>query len=613
MSRFLAKMSTAPVSIPGVARAAARGESHPPRPGRVLNLGVTGHRPPRFLPGHFAPVCAALRQIVAELGALGGGNNPGRMRLVSPLAEGADRAAALAALELGLELQCPLPFHREEYERDFATEASRAEYRALLGRATAVLELDGRREDEAAAYLNAGRVMLQQSDVLVALWDGQGARGRGGTAEIVARAAALGIPVVQIAFAGGREEPSIRLVGEEDTGPWQEALRRRVGPLLGDEDARTKLYFSETGRRIHYGWPFLVFRNLVCLRKPWEGVRLRLPPFRERAAADLARWRAVSRLPEGVADAFEASFASHFAWADHLSIVYAGLYRSTYLLRYGFSALAVVFTVIASYSAFAWQGFLLQTLSVAAFIGLVLLENRKQWHLRALEYRIFAEHLRLNYFSYPLGLGVERISPFDGGLGTPPAWIARQLRAIVREAGMVSARITPEYLGAHRDFLRSANVEEQIAYHKALAHWQGLAGARLYRAAMFFFLLGLAAVVSRAVAYQWVPGGLAQAARADSPLWQERLLYWIKLCSVLFPAVGATLATVRSHGEFARLAARSAVLLTFLEARKKALAAQETADWESASRATRKIARELLGELIDWRTVIAGRGLSLLR
>jgi hypothetical protein len=37
--------------------------------------------------------------------------------------------------------------------------------------------------------------MLQASDVLLALWDGQAARGRGGTAQVVAEARELGLPV----------------------------------------------------------------------------------------------------------------------------------------------------------------------------------------------------------------------------------------------------------------------------------------------------------------------------------------------------------------------------------------------------------------------------------
>ena len=68
------------------------------------------------------------------------------LRVISPLAEGADRLVAKEAIALGFELQCPLPFTREEYQRDFESAQSRQEFCALIALATAVLELDGSRE-----------------------------------------------------------------------------------------------------------------------------------------------------------------------------------------------------------------------------------------------------------------------------------------------------------------------------------------------------------------------------------------------------------------------------------------------------------------------------------
>jgi hypothetical protein len=324
----------------------------------------------------------------------------------------------------------------------------------------------------------------------------------------------------------------------------------------------------------------------------------------------LGRWQRSSRLPQAVTHAFDTSFGPYYAWADNLAVFYAGLFRSAYLLRYVFSTLAVLFTVIGSFSPFAWQGFLLQVLSVGALIGVVLLEKKKRWHLRSLEYRLFAEQLRLLYFSFPLGGGVERISELGSEIRMPPRWITRQLRGIVREAGLVSAKITPEYLRAHRDLLCRANVKEQIEYHRALG-WNAVMAGRLYRLSMFFFLLGILAVVSRAAAAQWMPQLMVHGA-ADGG---KPLLYWIKISTVLFPALGMTLANIRGHGEFARMGSRSATMLRFLEARKEALIALESAkpaaDWEATSLVTRKIAHEMLGEVIDWRTLIAGKGLSL--
>ena len=95
-------------------------------------------------------------------------------------------------------LEAVLPFARAEYARDFATPQSRAEFEQLLGIATAVFELDGDADERGRAYEAAGFVMLANIDLLVAIWDGEDAAGIGGTAQIVSRAIADGIPVVRI-------------------------------------------------------------------------------------------------------------------------------------------------------------------------------------------------------------------------------------------------------------------------------------------------------------------------------------------------------------------------------------------------------------------------------
>jgi polyphosphate kinase 2 (PPK2 family) len=52
------------------------------------------------------------------------------------------------------------------------------------------------------AYLAAGRWIVDHADRLVAVWDGRPARGRGGTAEVVAYARHRGVPVTVLWRAG---------------------------------------------------------------------------------------------------------------------------------------------------------------------------------------------------------------------------------------------------------------------------------------------------------------------------------------------------------------------------------------------------------------------------
>ncbi len=149
-------------------------------PGQLV-IGVTGHRTLADEDRVAAKIDAVLAEITREASGQG-------LVVLSPLAEGADRLVAARALALpGATLEAVLPLDEAEYEADFATEASRAEFRSLLSRAKIVHRLP-RAPNREEAYAAAGRFVVDHCDVLVAIWDGQPANGPGGTANVVAYA-----------------------------------------------------------------------------------------------------------------------------------------------------------------------------------------------------------------------------------------------------------------------------------------------------------------------------------------------------------------------------------------------------------------------------------------
>jgi len=160
-------------------------------------LGVTGHRVD-LLPAEDVPqLRRTVRNVLDGLARA----STGPLTLVSSLAEGADQLVAEEALAAGYQLVSPLPFARDLYERDFAREVTLETFRRLLDQASEVVELPGERtssEADRAAYAEAGERMLEQVDVLLAIWNGAAARGTGGTAEIIASAGERGLPTVWI-------------------------------------------------------------------------------------------------------------------------------------------------------------------------------------------------------------------------------------------------------------------------------------------------------------------------------------------------------------------------------------------------------------------------------
>ena len=150
------------------------------------------------------------------------------LRVVSPLAAGADQIVAEAAVSRGFELDVVLPFAEADYRRDFdliddaALRAlAIARFDTLLDKAEGrVLVLDGERHTEADkevaalapnepqsdslrakfgdrvnAYEATGRIVVRNCDLQIAIWDGLPGKGRGGTADIVRYCAQYGGPV----------------------------------------------------------------------------------------------------------------------------------------------------------------------------------------------------------------------------------------------------------------------------------------------------------------------------------------------------------------------------------------------------------------------------------
>jgi hypothetical protein len=110
---------------------------------------------------------------------------------VSSLADGADQLFAEAILALGGSLEVVLPASR--YREALPAECLAA-YDRLLASAT-IVQCLAYEDSTSEAHMEAGRMVVDRSDVLVAVWDGHPARGVGGTGDVVAYARKRGVPV----------------------------------------------------------------------------------------------------------------------------------------------------------------------------------------------------------------------------------------------------------------------------------------------------------------------------------------------------------------------------------------------------------------------------------
>ena len=151
-------------------------------------VGFSGHRQVADKDGAAKAIRAALETLRREV--------PGEWIGVSSVAVGSDQVFVDQVLGIGMAWHVILPLPRAEFQKDFSANEW-AEVENLLTQAehSRVISENGERDD---AYLDCGMETVNDADVLLVLWDGEPARGKGGTADVVDYAKAVGKPVIII-------------------------------------------------------------------------------------------------------------------------------------------------------------------------------------------------------------------------------------------------------------------------------------------------------------------------------------------------------------------------------------------------------------------------------
>lgn len=132
-----------------------------------IHVGVSGHRD---IPSHDIPLLK--KKLCERFVTLKKQYPYSSIKLLSGLAEGADRIAAYAALESGLELVVVLPMPVESYMDDFITTDSKDEFNQLLAKSTAQHTCQHTATDRNVGYVNLGHFLVRHSQLIIALWDG---------------------------------------------------------------------------------------------------------------------------------------------------------------------------------------------------------------------------------------------------------------------------------------------------------------------------------------------------------------------------------------------------------------------------------------------------------
>ena len=494
------------------------------------------------------------------------GETPVSFVILSALAEGADRLVLAEAIDIfgreNVELHAMLPLNPAEYRKDFKTPE---EFDELLRGATRRTQMDAV-ESRTAAYEAAGHAIVEHSDLLIALWDGDRAKGRGGTAEIVAYAREHHVAVLVV--------PTSRTTDPERAPH--------------DDDPRDSKFWRELTSTLD------AYRRLVAYNRCRADDReFQLQLREQRARLGVSDVGQVAHSVEAVA----GWGLPHLIRADSLALYYQRWYRRLGDALYLLAALAV--TTVAFQSQFGGSSklVLLEVAFLLTLLAVVYVGKHLRLQSRWLGYRSLAEAFRSALFVTLTGATDGRETDAVVSDEALKPWYQRAFSEAWRQRpAVVVEQSSSEEI---RRLLVETWIDEQIRYHREAAARFQREHARVTWS--IFALFGVTVVV-----------GLLHA------LWKPEELLWRHLLvflAIALPGFGAALAGIRDqrqyrmHGERSeRTRERLAGLKARFESRADLAPAHRLSEVQELAAQTHAV---IEAENHDWSGVIELQGLEL--
>ncbi len=605
-----------------------------------------------------------------------------RTRLHTVLADGVDQLAAREALQRGWELVVPLPFGRALNRALNARPATFEDARALLAgepshdpqaaaRAAAIDELcararvlelvdqdatmepaflaslaspddrslvDAFNADVSQRVALASRVLVEQADIIIAVWDGARTSFAGGTGHTVAAALEHGTNVIWIdalepeawrILVSPESLASARTLPHDPDR--EERLRQMVhaalvptGPASADAGvdrmrvgaaALDGSHWRQTSRSLWHVYRFIeaafggasvgrLFRTFRVTFEPPASIGT------GSGAQLLSAMRSLPGMGHDYAQAIETHVLRRFALADgiaaHLSERYRGGMSSSFIL----SALAIVGGL--AYLPFfdyplKWPFAVLELALLAGIVAITVVGQRRNWHGRWFETRRAAEYLR--HAPLLLALGATR-APGRWPRGAGSSWPELYARHAIREVGLPAVQVTTPYLKMVLQTLLDLHVIPQRDYHHAKARRLALVHHNLDRISEWLFLLAIFSVS----AYLLFEVSLLMGLQAE-PM-HKGLSKTATFLGVMLPTFGAAVAGIRYFADFERFAAISEITATRLSSIHDRImillaAADEAIDYGAVCELVHDCDEVVVSEIENWQSVFGGKHMTI--
>ena len=509
-----------------------------------LVIGVTGHRHLDDEDALVPDIQEVVEKIRLSMPPLK--NTSIVFTVLSPLAEGADRVVAREILKLkDSQLEAVLPFAVDDYIQDFALSSSQTEFHEFLSGAKKITPLpnEGSKKD---GYSRAGRYVVDNCDILIALWDGEESAGQGGTAEVVHYARMSRCPLYWI-----HTKKRNRTVYEAGIG-----LNHKTYVHL-------ERYNSEKIA------PVKIQKEAQQYQES-----LRIAARESQYASERLAWISFKLL-------------HRFARTDLLAEKYQQLYYRAGSLVYVLAAIAVAavtFQVLflPQWYRLAW----IEVLCIIAVLVIYTIGKYQKWHTKWIDYRFLAERFRSAIFLGLAGMNVTALRP-PRHLSlsySSQDWMVAAFSSVWSQLPKMKT-LQPQELEDLKTLLANNWIDEQIRYHRHTHRRHHLRYLRLLYAGNILF--GLTLLVA-----------LLHVFHVGS----ELMSHVFAFLAIMFPSVAAALGAVRTHREYLRNSKRSQEMVRHLEELRKKI--EPTQNIEQFYQVVREIEETMLHENEDWRIVV---------
>ena len=585
---------------------------------RIFNIGVTGHRHGNasFDANHQRIEGAVSKMLASINGRLNSLAAPecAQTRIITNMAQGCDLMVAKLALGMKLPVFAPLPFGRKLnaalnlLQQDWAGSLavaggrepqSESEQRNWndLSAAMAQVSCFALADEDAllTSYLQrlagtasdakllqefenlvakrtraASLVTVEQSDVLLAIWDGVSPTARGGTRDTMAEALAAEVPVIWIDARDPDcvhwlDDPADLTIAREK--PPNAAIDEIVGRVCecadenwsavarAEQQFRDDIWQPRSKRRFHayrriermFGGDGNMFGSI---RQTYEA------PQDVAAGSARPALDAIASLPQSdpeIVETMRRTILPRFAFADGISTYLSDAYRGGMVASFLLSAAAILaglaYLPLVGPSG-KWPFALLELILLLAIVAITIAGVRGQWHQQWFRTRRAAEYLR----QVPVMVMVGCIRPkghWPKSRGEN--WPELYARHAALGLGLPRLDVTQAYLKQHLETILRPFVIAQRDYHTSKAVRLEKVHHNLDRMSETLFVLAILSVGT----YLALKGASALGLIAPSiPTGASK---WLTFLGVAFPTLGAAIAGIRYFGDFERFASISGV------------------------------------------------------